>query len=757
MPNVEHWKIQDRESVSINQDQIDHLFSQKQVQSKTTSILQSAQTPTALAITFQGYFSVHGIMIENSGIQVLDFSDGNKEIPVLINIQEHQNKRVIFVQSGIVIINNTSLDLAFINNHEELAVEATKAIPIPYNWIESVSNISIKTHIGDILINQGSHFNIDSNQFVTVENYMYKTENNTSLVVIEVNPPYTFQNLLPCHLTIHLDNDVVASIPSGQEVCNYNLDPQKDHKFKYEVCVSETIKFNTAYVDFSGRKRISFVENPESSICIDKISKDFKNCSNLDLIDLEKTEISQSDTLLVKNNLYVVSVEHIIINKTGLKLQANKLVLEPDQLALFSSKKKKIKVKLPEEDDWSESFNKNTIGISGLIKVPKRIDVNGPRTLLFGVNIARAPMPLLNTKIVTLSPRYIFANYLGYPVHLRQIDKQKSDGITIIQIDDQQKHVFQPDIFSTKIAVEVSSNRKGWSGPFSIDNIEDFQIRFPDEKQVTESQESLKVDDSKWYIPSIRNGNMHYARVIVVTEDEATIFVNFVIPKDPEFKIFNGTSESLVVRQKSHHRFSMAIDPGSSVPWAYDNHLANNKKISVKGKTIRKNYSLEKVQEAKNFGKYKVEVTVEGVTRQLAINEPNVPKGNKIFEILYEKFAIRSEFRVVLDVQGVGVSIIDEKPSEKLYVSISKIYAKVKKAEVSFGKRVDSTYKADFKIGNFQIDNMDNVSGQYPVIFSPTEVVKEEGGEIIPFLQFKIQRELRIYRGTETSAIDKIT
>lgn len=156
LPNVEHWKIQDRESVSINQDQIDHLFSQKQVQSKTTSILQSAQTPTALAITFQGYFSVHGIMIENSGIQVLDFSDGNKEIPVLINIQEHQNKRVIFVQSGIVIINNTSLDLAFINNHEELAVEATKAIPIPYNWIESVSNISIKTHIGDILINQGS-------------------------------------------------------------------------------------------------------------------------------------------------------------------------------------------------------------------------------------------------------------------------------------------------------------------------------------------------------------------------------------------------------------------------------------------------------------------------------------------------------------------------------------------------------------------------------------------------------------------------
>lgn len=52
----------------------------------------------------------------------------------------------------------------------------------------------------------------------------------------------------------------------------------------------------------------------------------------------------------------------------------------------------------------------------------------------------------------------------------------------------------------------------------------------------------------QWYLPSRINDYNHFARVVIASEDDATIFVNFILPKDPEFIVFNKTDELVKIR-----------------------------------------------------------------------------------------------------------------------------------------------------------------------------------------------------------------
>jgi len=51
----------------------------------------------------------------------------------------------------------------------------------------------------------------------------------------------------------------------------------------------------------------------------------------------------------------------------------------------------------------------------------------------------------------------------------------------------------------------------------------------------------------EWYLPSRLNNFKLFSRVVINTEDEATIFINVLLPKDPEFVICNYTEENLQV------------------------------------------------------------------------------------------------------------------------------------------------------------------------------------------------------------------
>ncbi|CAG9327203.1 unnamed protein product [Blepharisma stoltei] len=754
-PNAAHWKLKNEKSVKFGQDQINSLFMVNLAHSKTTSMLQTAQTPSAIALTLESFYSVHGIIIENAGMQLVMISNGDTQYPILINVKSYENKQEIHIQSGIVIMNNTDFPITLILNTDEMTIKENSSSSLPFSWLDSASKIAIKTSTGTLEITSTAMLRIDENLYVLIENFSYIFDGVRTLRVMEINPPILFENLLPCPMTVYYDENSSSDlILSGTHAAIYKFNPEQ--KFKFEIHIDENTKVSTGWINSFEKARISLLEKPKSSLHLEKSVKDFRSCSNLDLLDLEKTSQDAQESL--KNILITISAEHIIINKTGHDLQVESLLVEKNQIGFFSSKKNKIKIKFPEEDQWSGGFNKNTIGISGLVKVPKTLQERNIKTLMFGVNIANAPLPLVKTKVITLCPRYIIANYLGYPVYIKQYDKRKNQQFTKFRLEDNEKIQYQPDDLSIQVGVQVSADGNRWSGPFNIDDLEDFQIRFPGEEQVIVEDNTLfKLEDNTWHIPRQTNGNMHYARIVVSSEDEATIFINFVVPKNPEYKISNHTEEIITIKQSGFDDFSMTIKPGSVVPWAFDDNLVNNKKIIVESENAKNKYSLEKIQKQKNFGNHKVEVVVEGVTRQLNISEPDLPKGTSIVQALYEMFAVKSSFKVLLEMKGIGLSIIDEKPTEKIYISMMGLFAKLKKTDILFGKRLDTALKADIKLGNFQIDNMDNMNSMFPVIYSPVAINKEESGEIVPFIQFKLQREIRTCINQQSNTIDKIS
>lgn len=105
-----------------------------------------------------------------------------------------------------------------------------------------------------------------------------------------------------------------------------------------------------------------------------------------------------------------------------------------------------------------------------------------------------------------------------------------------------------------------------WSSRFSVDDFEDFQISVQskvesaeeESKQaaIQETDEIAEADiqdrnkESKWYEPSQLNHFRRFIRVIVTTQDEATLFVMLCNPNMPEYRVNNFTNKKVTIYQK---------------------------------------------------------------------------------------------------------------------------------------------------------------------------------------------------------------
>lgn len=56
---------------------------------------------------------------------------------------------------------------------------------------------------------------------------------------------------------------------------------------------------------------------------------------------------------------------------------------------------------------------------------------------------------------------------------------------------------------------DIANDETFWSSPFSIDELDDFQVCYPGH--------SSNSDESKWYLPSYLNEHNRFVRVIITT------------------------------------------------------------------------------------------------------------------------------------------------------------------------------------------------------------------------------------------------
>lgn len=103
----------------------------------------------------------------------------------------------------------------------------------------------------------------------------------------------------------------------------------------------------------------------------------------------------------------------------------------------------------------------------------------------------------------------------------------------------------------------VSSSDDSWSSPFSIDDVGDFQVEFSSNmskvnKKAPLSHLSMNTSGRivrAWHMPNENNYFKRLLRVIVTTQDDATIFIKICKPKFPEYYIYNDTESSIEFQQ----------------------------------------------------------------------------------------------------------------------------------------------------------------------------------------------------------------
>ena len=458
---------------------------------------------------------------------------------------------------------------------------------------------------------------------------------------------------------------------------------------------------------------------------------EYRKCKDLDLGNRKKTQEQEAEG--VKSKTIEVFSPYCIVNKTNLELEffdkKTSILSPPHSVAFFKSNRIKVKItkeEYGEPSEVSKDFNISAVGVSGCISLPfKKIIDDMPQEIILGVCVFSATPPLVKTKIVYLTARFMIKNDLGIPIYIRQYLKE-GPGILIKKIEDGENIPYNLENSDISRLVQISKDGEKWSSTFSIQNIEDFQIKF----QASAEDKPKAPSETEWHQPSVINGFHYIVRVIVTTEDQATIHTILTIPKDPEFSINNTTISEVTIKQ---HKFPELLVPEHSiVPWAFDDLSADKTlEINIDGKT--KEINIEKVKKSKKFGKYRIEVRVVGVTRELKIT---LTRGSIDSEIDIDEKS-RVLWKVDIHFRGIGISIIDSKPSELFYFSAIEINNKIKLREKRSNKKIEHRTKFRLGIGKIQIDNMQAKGKLFPVIFGPSS---KGGDENIPMVQFEVDK-----------------
>ena len=768
----EKWTINSTDSYSFSQRLIDSLHAQSTKKSKATLSMNNIQIPTQLAFRFsESNPNIYYVLIDEVAMKVILVSAYNNQFHCLINITSQEGKRLIIFDTAVLISNNCDEEIKGSINKLDFTLTPRSAIFLPIELSINYSNYPLLTHNQSVRMKNSSNFTIDEKYYRVLEINEIQIDHNQSVSLIELSPEILLKNLLNSTIRIcdedqnllRDEQNEILSIEPGSEVA---LNLNSNSQYSLHLIDQKTRKTNLTktQVIFIKKEIVCSIEElPESSIVISPSQKEKdlyqvnlkggSSCYDFDLSDCKR--ISKISPL--SSCVYSIYSDYIIINKSQMILNLEGMEIPTDELRYYSSKSKKLRVKLKRfETKWSERFRVDTIGVSGLIIIRRKRE-SFPRYFLLGVCISQAPSPMINSRLITFAPRFMIWNYLDFPISVKQYNSPNSNSI---RVDDKSESefnsvVYSLDDYSISKAIMISCDEKNWSGPFNIETIEDFQIRVTDLKNIRRS--TIRSADIEWYLPSNRY-HLRFIRIKISSEDEATIHIAIMNPKDPDYRVVNKTDHSLLLRQKLWKGDHLQLEPCQSMNWAWEDHLTKSKKIEVLVGDHCQAFSIEKVKEykTKQLMGFQIYVKVNNLTRELIIDKPRQqiddvsvkekvslkekePLENNQFNpryaaLLYRpsellNFAVASlteikkySVKASLKLSGIGLSIFDINGKESLYISLNriKLFQEYNQHETVAGFLLKKTniFKANLKIKNFQIDSMDHDPSLFPVILT---------------------------------------
>ena len=149
------------------------------------------------------------------------------------------------------------------------------------------------------------------------------------------------------------------------------------------------------------------------------------------------------------------------------------------------------------------------------------------------------------TTVITIVPRFILINQLPFKIRFSQFNAKENLSLNPNErvwynFKDYKKLTDKKLIIGDFVN---DNDTRVFSEPFFLEDIDDFQISY---KAKIESNS----ENPKWYEPTKENNMMRCVRVIITSQDDASIFIYFKNPTMPEYSILNETTKNLIITIK---------------------------------------------------------------------------------------------------------------------------------------------------------------------------------------------------------------
>ena len=595
--------------------------------------------------------------------------------------------------------------------------------------------------------------------------------------IINIQSCVEFFNSLPFPLIIHKDGKEIILKPLQTEVF-YDLQPEQN---------IASIKISLDYYgkkyesrEFAIRERIDhlilYCENDnikEINMHVAKVP-----CSKKTLANNQLLKIEQFSTKSLK---YIFFFDYLITNRLNTDIlclstnnkkfdkkdeNKNPIILQKEKINLITLPENDGKLMIRLNDtEWSDAFEMNTIGIEGVVRINKKINIisnDKKDDLMTSIDIAciiTISDNYIYSVVLVFEQRYLIINNLGFDVFYMQ--EEDKEGYTYTLKDKAQQDLIYTEkkrIYRIGIRSESSSNNEiNWSGPFDVENVEDFDLMIKIEKnEINKYPRNIFT----------YNGNEYYIliRMINQTYDKGIIYIMLNLPHYPYLEIDNKTNSPIKIYETKKGE-PLLINPRDRVPFVWKSTIDIKDTLECEVYGEKKTFNFSKFdkniynistkdpeyEEIEIYKSISLSVFTKNMqnTRCLTIEESEyIPNEQSVVEKIFFRNKKRpSTMDINCDFKGWGMSFIDDIPKEIFYISMYGLKAGYKNNVLSLNNdsKIENTENITFFMKNFQVDYCKNDSYKN-IIYPKQQIIPSNENEnsnkdIVPFLSMLVVRQ----------------
>eukprot|EP01117_Protostelium_nocturnum_P007086 TRINITY_DN2542_c0_g3_i1.p1 TRINITY_DN2542_c0_g3~~TRINITY_DN2542_c0_g3_i1.p1 ORF type:complete len:1711 (+),score=625.62 TRINITY_DN2542_c0_g3_i1:479-5134(+) len=499
------------------------------------------------------------------------------------------------------------------------------------------------------------------------------------------------------------------------------------------------ILYNHKDTPASGQNTRKITSTPSSGSIFETLDRKGEDCAR-DLANYSENwynreEIVKRDPLIYSYGQPAVSQSKIQIENSKLSQPVSFEILQEGEIFVKEKRKNKKFEKVPSSPNLissSNSNNNNNLSKKDssriLVDSPSKED-NKRRIFCLGIKVEIGQHAFRRTKMVFVSPRFIFLNKCGRKINYQQVGHPNR-----FRLEHNQVLPFHwPDPEGVK-EINVTMGREwGWSGNLPLTLIGDTYLGIRKISKIVNSPNRSSILLSLSTASSSveeTDENQYFLRVQMKMNEKGSILVIFK-PKTNEFfpyRIENKTNSVISFNQLESDKIHQ-IFPNSVLNYTWD-HPARPHSIMVETPSgNKKKVNLDKIK-IRNYNEFKAVITAKGperickiyhsdlvASRRHSSNSMNSNEENEEGDLnSTKKDQPKSSFYLFINLDGIGISMVDNKPQEIAYVYLQTV-------ELNYDQKPESN-KIEAKIKSIQIDNQ-KIDSLLPVFIKPCNLPED--------------------------------